>query len=527
MLLNHAYTHYDQSDLPLELRLGARMAAYVATLTRQASGFIEFRTGAGRIFRDLMLHWPTLDGWEDEAHDLCERIADAVYPLTSALFAQGVDMQIAISPAPLPGPEHIDALATYVVFDRQACCERRFFLSPRLPLPASRDMRIEGGIAVLCRPLHYRYHTLKDDRQKKAHPRVGMFELPQRMINEMYDAPDFVPHERQLIASIAAQIAALPLRLRQSRETIPPKATATQERAPAATTPLRLVTALSALPPPVRAVERRLMTAATDKRAYTPPLRAGLRRVAQGLRNLYPVVLIDEAARQETARRAALPVMRTFFAAPEFVEKEDKRRADTPHRAKTVKPDLARRADLLQREYTLPPAVLAEAKTAVNAEAEPLRRALDSWQAADRWAETPKKAEQKTDVPQIEKEPPRAAAQESPKANKEPEKRESPKPESRAEEKPERKPQEPSATQPKAERVPDVQATFDADWQPDARPSEKIQPPREAARAVLKNENAAKTPTAPAPPAKSLWRRWLSVPTLAPLPLVSRLFGRK
>lgn len=573
MLLNRNISPAQTAVPPQDLPLDQRAAAYVQMLARAAPGFIEFRTGAGRVFRDLMVHWPTLDGWEDEAHEICERIADAVYPLAGALFAQAVEIKIVLSPAPLPGPETVGALCTYVVFDADSGHERRFFLSPHLTMPAPSALAIGGGIAVLCKPLHYRYHTLKDDRRKYGHPRIGIFELPQRLINEMYEKPDFVPRELQVISSFGAMIAALPARLEHSytRSTIlraTPRATT---QSPAR---IRLVTSLSALPPPVRAVERKLMVAGMDRNNHSAELRLGLRRVAQSLRAQYPAAVIEEAGQRETKRR--VPSLAALERRVEAVP-----RAATPARTPAPPAEAARmlRTALLAKEALLPPPVLAEARREMAAQPlptegwQPLNRApqslrptivesLDAATVPPREPERPTAQDQPGETPRAE----RTAAQDRPA-----QKRQEPQPRDEKEEPRATEPQEPEGKRrapqetsretprPREEAPPQERyetvarspemTTAEAPAQrarfavasaapppetdhatarevsPEQHPHAKAAPP--TAPTAERAAAPVPPPATPTPPQKPQWRRWLSVPTLAPLPLMSRLFGRK
>jgi hypothetical protein len=184
----------DQVFAPSEMPLDAKIVSYVSALAKCASGTSLFRTGSGRIFRDLLIHWPTLENKEQEAQEICQRISDAVYPLAAALFAQAVEISLTISSTPIPAPTQIDALSMYVVFDTKKRVERRCFLSPRRPLPAAENLGTESGIVIACIPLNYRYHTLKDDRKRTGHPRAGLFELSQRLVNEqLYNNPSPTP----------------------------------------------------------------------------------------------------------------------------------------------------------------------------------------------------------------------------------------------------------------------------------------------------------------------------------------------
>ncbi len=296
-------THDEEIFTPQEIPLGGGISSYISFLTQSAPSTISFRTGAGRIFRDLLIHWPTIDTWENEAQELCQRITDAVYPLTGVLFAQAVDITVTISPTPIEAPARIDAMSTYVVFDVEKNLERLFFLSPKHDLPQTEIMETSKGIVVLCRPLHYLYHTIKDDRQDLRHPLIGIFEMPERMIAALYELPDFVPRDKILLDSIKTKIKSLPKTIENDAEQREANLALPSRHLSLTGPVLAATTSLSALSPPVRALERRIMMHVMDK-SLSADMRLGLRRVAQNLRAIYPQAIVVEAAHQETERPA-------------------------------------------------------------------------------------------------------------------------------------------------------------------------------------------------------------------------------
>ena len=298
--MNDAAPVTEEVFAPRELPLVGDLYSYLAVLAQRAPGKIAFRTGAGRIFRDLLIHWPTLDDWEDEAQELCQRITDAVYPLTGALYAQAIEMAITISPTPILPPTHIDALSTYVLFDVQDKFERHYFLSPEKPLPPADALSVTKGIAILCRPLNYRYHTIKDDRGRTGHPHAGIFELSERLINELYGLADYTPRDGTLVNKVKTDLHQLPKLLAQNEASRDANLSLETHHLTPIAPEIARVTSLSGLPAPVRALERRLMSYVTDK-SVSPTLRVGFRRIAQSLRQLYPQTTISEAAHAETA----------------------------------------------------------------------------------------------------------------------------------------------------------------------------------------------------------------------------------
>ena len=294
---------------PQEFPLGEKLSAYVTALTQSASGTLVFRTGSGRILRDLLLHWPTLDDWEAEAQELCERVVDAIYPLAGSTFARGVEVTAMISSTRIDPPDRVDSMSTYVVFDPENHIERHCFLSPRHALPPASALSTPQGIVILCRPLFYRYHTMKDDRKKVGHPRVGIFELSQRQINELYERPDFITSDKVVLGNVKTKIAALAKIVQQNEDSRKITARAEQQKATAQarSAPEPLSTALLvnaaigiyALPSAARGLLRLLMLYVMNK-GYSAEVRLNLRKIAQSIRMLYPRELIDEVARCET-----------------------------------------------------------------------------------------------------------------------------------------------------------------------------------------------------------------------------------
>ena len=289
---------------PRELPLSSELHAYVAVLSRKAAGEINFRTGAGRLQRDLLLHWPLVEDWEPEAQEICKRITDAVYPLVGELYAQAVEINVTIAPRPILPPEKIDALSTCVLFDTEKQIERILFLSPEQAMPEAALMSVPKGIIVLCRPLHYRYHTISDDRKHVAHVQAGMFELPQRLINELYEMPDFIPQEKAIIAAVMKKIDELPKAIAQAEQAAAAATMQKQAVTAESTRPLPVIpvmTSLSALPGSILVLERILLSYIMDPN-LSPELRYRFRYISQLMRALYPRALIEEAARNETAR---------------------------------------------------------------------------------------------------------------------------------------------------------------------------------------------------------------------------------
>lgn len=294
----------DDASAAREIPLDSDLQAYVTLIARRAPGMIAFRTGAGRLLRDLLLHWPLVEDWEAEAQELCQRITDAVYPLVGELYAQAVEMAVMISSAPIKAPEKVDAMSTCVIFDAEERVERILFLSPERGLPAADLMGAQKGIVVLCRPLHYLYHTIKDDHARVKQPAIGMFELPQRLINELYEKPDFVPREKAIIAALQTKIQELPKKM-LGDESLSGVNLALQKQTASSRPPpvIPIINSLSGLPPAILHLERLLLSYIMDP-SLSLELRFRLRYISQIIRSFYPRALIEEAALSETARPA-------------------------------------------------------------------------------------------------------------------------------------------------------------------------------------------------------------------------------
>ncbi len=358
--MSHAISHEDDVYTPREYPLGGMLSSYIKALTKNAGGTFVFRTGSGRILRDLLLHWPVLNGWEPEAEELCQRVLDAVYPLVGATFARGVEIMATISPTSIDPPDRVDAMSTYVLFDPEKRIERLCFLSPHHALPPAQMLSTPQGVAIVCRPLFYLYHTIHDDKKKIAHPRPGVFELSQRLINELYERPDFVPREKLLLERLKTKIHTLAKRAEQAEVTrltyqaLPrteaARTTLQQHKAEPVPLPLLLrAVGLSSQPNAARGLVRLLMMYVMNK-GYTPELRQELRRIAQSIRMLYPREIIDEAARNETMSPHINPSHHTVhsfhMADLKNAELAFNKRQQTPSNKLSTRPETAYQASL-------------------------------------------------------------------------------------------------------------------------------------------------------------------------------------
>jgi hypothetical protein len=172
--------------------LDDKLKKYLAELVKQHPSTIQFKTGAGHIYYDLLAHWPVIPGWENEAKELCDHLADMAYPLAARLYAQAVSIMVRIGSTPIVLPPTPATMAVYVTFDISRGVARCLFLSPHQTTPPSEEMAISSGVAMLCEPLHYHYHQLHEDRGQR--PRHGTGNFPTRHpLNRYVDAPQIEP----------------------------------------------------------------------------------------------------------------------------------------------------------------------------------------------------------------------------------------------------------------------------------------------------------------------------------------------
>ena len=144
---------------------------------------ISVETGASRLFQDLLRCWPDLPGYDDEKLRVCYHIAVTAHVLAAKLLARAVQMRIAISrgaSTPLP---RLSRMATLMGLDTRQLVVWTSFVDGKHSLPD--QAKIDEGIIILCQPLHYRYHTLREDRGTR--PRHGTGNLPNRL-NRNVDA---------------------------------------------------------------------------------------------------------------------------------------------------------------------------------------------------------------------------------------------------------------------------------------------------------------------------------------------------
>lgn len=165
------------------LELSPEVVAYIRELTQFAEQ-IEFETGSGRIFQDLLARWPTLAGWEDEKVQLCFSIAQYCTMLAESFLAQAVRLKILIAAIPIARPDPA-AMANYLTFDATSGVGTNYFLKLREAGEKFQPSSIASGITVLCQPLNYQYHTLHEDYGRR--PRHGAANLPNRQ-NRSVDA---------------------------------------------------------------------------------------------------------------------------------------------------------------------------------------------------------------------------------------------------------------------------------------------------------------------------------------------------
>jgi len=141
--------------------------AYLRMLVVKYPGVIEFKTGAGHLFFDLIKHIPPIHGFDEERRELCHLIEEHIYPLAASLYAQAVDITVTVSPHDLMPPRHVDALSSFTAFDSVSGLLHHGFLSPHHEPPDFADLSIASGMTIECRPLNYHYHQLFDDRSTR------------------------------------------------------------------------------------------------------------------------------------------------------------------------------------------------------------------------------------------------------------------------------------------------------------------------------------------------------------------------
>jgi hypothetical protein len=147
-------------------------------------------------------------------------------------------------------------------------------------------------LALLCRPLNYNYHTLKDDRDRTDHPSQGIFELAQSQINALYENPAFIERDLRIVELVKKGLQFLPENAIRAAAVLGAYRPAPHN-----------ADSMSGLPQQIRTLERNLMNYATDK-SLSPDLRAGMRQVAQTLRGHSPQATFAESAHLETAKHA-------------------------------------------------------------------------------------------------------------------------------------------------------------------------------------------------------------------------------
>lgn len=282
---------------------------YISALTIQAPGNLEFRSEPGHILRDLLMHWPTLAGWEIQAQEMCKLIIDAIYPLAGSLLARLVEIKVAISSSPLFPTPVTDALATYIVFDTNKRTESHDFVSPSHPLSPDLLSGVATGIIVSCSPLYYHFLRIKDGEEKAAAPLVGLFERPEWLLNEMISHSHGTSHENEILKNLNSVL----YEITQSQSM---ELSSGGRLTPAAMLEWNKQLQISHngqnydqqhalianLPQPMRAMESRLMHYAIDP-SLSPEFRLGMRRVAQSLHDLKASVMDQAVAEQEIRHR--------------------------------------------------------------------------------------------------------------------------------------------------------------------------------------------------------------------------------
>lgn len=153
---------------------------YLRLATRDYAGFSSFRTGAGRIVRELAKCLPNLPGYSAGRAELCRKIAESVYPLAARLLAQAVEITLSLSPEPQSFPTSPTTMMMAAGFDIAQGNMLYAFVPPNrrrwANIPRQKEPAIiASGLLVTCRPLRYRYHAIKDSRKRWKHIKSDIF----------------------------------------------------------------------------------------------------------------------------------------------------------------------------------------------------------------------------------------------------------------------------------------------------------------------------------------------------------------
>ncbi|MER2520839.1 MAG: hypothetical protein ABTQ34_09190 [Bdellovibrionales bacterium] len=161
----------------LENQLGEEIE-YLRLAIRISPTPISFRTGTGHIYYELMERMPRIAGQDAARAKLCRQITEAVYPLAARLLAQAVEITLSFSPNIQTFPTSPPTMVTATGFDIGRMKIIHTFVPPQRRRWASitrPSNPIASGLLVICRPLRYRYHALKDTRKRWKHIKSNIF----------------------------------------------------------------------------------------------------------------------------------------------------------------------------------------------------------------------------------------------------------------------------------------------------------------------------------------------------------------
>lgn len=176
----------EETTSHFETPLGAE-EVYLRLLDELQPAPVEFNIGAGRIFYGIQQHLPDFDGMNAEKAILTNAIADAVYPLAAYLYAQAVSLKLFM----LNGTSAVDwsqhkAFASCTIFDLDRHSRIHYALTPDDP-DITKKISAHHGLAVICEPLSYNYHRMKDDRRRFAKVKQNIWEWTERKVSEWYE----------------------------------------------------------------------------------------------------------------------------------------------------------------------------------------------------------------------------------------------------------------------------------------------------------------------------------------------------
>jgi hypothetical protein len=294
---------------------------YLSSLVAHQPVSIQFNTGSGHIFYDLLLHWPIVPEQEDCALSICHWITETVYPFAATMYAQAVDVTIFSSPPASLLPLAAQSVTTCIHLDIKNQIVRVGYLAPNIPVPAVLKQPLAEGLTILCRPLNYFYHTIEDSISR--YPSGSTSNLPVRhwanrnrdKINQEIEKASYPTNTQTKLVTTAAKMSKLPAlvaageivgtAITSQRQPVPEPHHKIPKIATAPIEPSRndyevFVSDTSSKqsyrpPSAVSAMQDDLLKLAADTHHLEPSTREVIRSAAQELRNIYPTPATQEA----------------------------------------------------------------------------------------------------------------------------------------------------------------------------------------------------------------------------------------